>query len=497
MTLLNHNLFSKENFASLAKSLGHGGNNSHKAKAFDSHKPEQSKTERTAPTLEDSRQNKPKISQNKERANSSFESEVQKASAGRSESGKQKVAEEKHTDNSSDLGKSEQLQAKADKLQNILQTVKNVKSQPNEGDDSIISSILTDEELSLLKDLGLGTDEAVFQFLSSQKDGLDLSNPKFLKALNILQSNSNNLIDKLSSLSGISQEELGEMIDSLIITKGEQIVEFAGKAATNALETENEKTGIDLLSLLSGKTLNKSEKKDKRDEFYLIKTDGGNDDGNSQSANISQSFFGFDMPKDKVEKFIADISKNNQIGNLSSKGSKGQQLNSPSIGKEASVFRNVRLDNVIGTTTRLVSQMKSGDTTSARMHLNPRSLGTVFVEIHLTGETADIRFRTESAEAGKALESQIANLKEQLQKEGIKTGNIQYTQDGQDMQQFSQNGNNSREEMESRKDFIGYDEGLNGAGETRQGGFAETLQEGLDDIISDKRNDSIMTGRSL
>lgn len=119
---------------------------------------------------------------------------------------------------------------------------------------------------------------------------------------------------------------------------------------------------------------------------------------------------------------------------------------------------NVRLEEFPSMMSRLVQNAKSEITSQAKLTMNPKSLGTVFVEINLTGTAVSIDIQTANKETAKKLETQIGVLKEKLGNLGIQIDEINVrdaeTKFAQD-QNTGQRGNRSKKEKnESLKKYL-------------------------------------------
>jgi len=101
---------------------------------------------------------------------------------------------------------------------------------------------------------------------------------------------------------------------------------------------------------------------------------------------------------------------------------------------------------------------------TARLVMEPTTLGTVIVELTVKGNAAELKFTTESKETQKLIENQIPVLKEKLIERGITTTNIEYKSKSDDKGQNQQQNNNgsysekhSNEQRQSRRKYLNSD----------------------------------------
>lgn len=455
MTLLNQNLFSRENFATLAKSISQSGNNSQRIS-----------------TTYSGHNSSPRINRSTDRDHykfidvaskkSGFEKEVETAASdnkSKQNSSIKEIAADRTSANQLDINERHITDA-TDRVQVIkkLLSDKGVEDGGQAQDiKGMLAKILSPEEMKLLSDLGFGSKEAIIALLFNSQteiNGKEITNSQ--KALSFISKAKPELAQKLSELSGIPLEQIDSLLGSLVITKQVALKELHALTADPVIDPDKH-SAVDLLSLLSGKnSLTGNQKNKSNASTYLVDVSEIDKSGENDKlfANISHVLLGSEQSKSAIDKIISDFGDNSNGLSLSGKNTPAKYAKTAINLPKTSIIRNITLDNIASTTAKLVTQTNAGDTTTARMHLNPRSLGTVFVEIHLNGEMANIKFRTESADTARVIEAQISQLKEQLQKEGITTSKIEYTQDGHNSLAGDTRQQNSREEMESRKEFI-------------------------------------------
>ncbi len=487
MTLLDSRLFSKSSVGELAKPTNQGGNISHK-NTYDSRYTDSSKKENYSVQRNGRNDFDKEIESHRSNSknSSSRDNDIENRKYSVENTHQEKPL--KSSDGIKESQNNDKLAAAIEKLE------KAASNKDSDGSTDIkLTDILTPEEITKLEKLGFGSLEKIAELLQGKLgDKINLDLPEKVKnkeALSILKSPSDKLLTKLSDISGIDKAELSQMLKSIAIEKNGVLIN--NSSAEMSGENTTSKTIKELLAMsgsINPDQRTKNIKSEKDNPAYLLNLTEKSEDGekNSPFANMLQIGSGDKSIDQALEKFFSKHIDG--INGVASKGSQSTQSNGISAQKadNINVFRDIRLDKVAGTTAKLTAALPSGDSTTARMHLNPRSLGMVFVEIHLTGKTADIKFRTESAEASKALEGKVQQLKDQLQKEGITAGTLEYTQDGQDRLAGDQNRqDSSREEMESRRKYIG--QNSNQTIGQNDSSFGEQLTA---------ENENSMTGRS-
>lgn len=85
------------------------------------------------------------------------------------------------------------------------------------------------------------------------------------------------------------------------------------------------------------------------------------------------------------------------------------------------------------------------------MQLHPASLGTVNVQIAARGGSITAQFTTQNEAVRAAVESQIVELKQQFEEQGIKVDKVEVAvASHQDSQQFSQSGEEAQRDQKSQ-----------------------------------------------
>lgn len=83
------------------------------------------------------------------------------------------------------------------------------------------------------------------------------------------------------------------------------------------------------------------------------------------------------------------------------------------------------LSEISNVTNNLVSKLSENGNYTAILHLKPESLGSVMIEITLKNNMLNLSFKADSAEAARAIESQLANLSDKLSSNGIHTQSVE------------------------------------------------------------------------
>jgi flagellar hook-length control protein FliK len=217
---------------------------------------------------------------------------------------------------------------------------------------------------------------------------------------------------------------------------------------------------------------------------------------NSNVANNAGQQVKNDVPLISSDKFQ---SNNNNQGNNNSQsnaednsGNLANNLYSTAMatGKELDLtnsvgLTSVRIEDIAEKTLQIVKNLQNNTTTTARLLLKPPSLGTVFVEITMKDNVAQLTLRADTKEAVKGLESQLAILKDNLSQQGIKTQSIkievrQVENDLTDHRASSEGSNaRQREKGSNNREFIHSFASLN---ELRDE-TANSCEEGIDQTI--------------
>ncbi|OGU41231.1 MAG: hypothetical protein A2X61_14060 [Ignavibacteria bacterium GWB2_35_12] len=152
--------------------------------------------------------------------------------------------------------------------------------------------------------------------------------------------------------------------------------------------------------------------------------------------------------------------------NLSKTGIAERVYNTPKIaGKEFDFtnsvgLRRVKLEEIADKTLQLAKNIQSNTTQTARLYLNPPSLGTVYVEISMKENLAKIVMKADTREVMKNLENQLITLTEKLNQQGIKTESIkievrQVENDVTDRHAFFEGSNARQKDGKANREFIG------------------------------------------
>ncbi len=122
------------------------------------------------------------------------------------------------------------------------------------------------------------------------------------------------------------------------------------------------------------------------------------------------------------------------------------------------LFNNIRINNFGNTALGFIRSIPQNATGTARLVLNPESLGMVFVEISMKGNVASVNIKAQSQETLKSLEGQIALLKDNLKQSGIETNRIETSlanNDKNDENQYlSGNKNGEKGADKERREFV-------------------------------------------
>lgn len=143
----------------------------------------------------------------------------------------------------------------------------------------------------------------------------------------------------------------------------------------------------------------------------------------------------------------------------------------------------LRINDIPRYINKVVSTMPENGSHQATLNLSSAGLGKVSIEISLNGNMASIKFKADSTDAVKSIESQMSNLKDNLAKNGIKIESVGVEQKNIDLSNSGNGGNNnpqgenSQQNQEKiKRDYLNY---LRSDGEDRLGNIDLSNSESL------------------
>ncbi len=123
----------------------------------------------------------------------------------------------------------------------------------------------------------------------------------------------------------------------------------------------------------------------------------------------------------------------------------------------------LRINDIPRYINKVVSTMPNNGSHQATLNLSPAGLGKVSIEISLNGNMASIKFKADSTDAVKSIESQMSNLKDSLAKNGIKIETVGVEQKNINLSNSGNGGNNnpqgenSQQNQEKiKRDYLNY-----------------------------------------
>jgi trimeric autotransporter adhesin len=170
----------------------------------------------------------------------------------------------------------------------------------------------------------------------------------------------------------------------------------------------------------------------------------------------------------------------------------------------AQIFKDVAPQDI----PRTVMQAFRGFTPMAggvggviQLQLNPEHLGGVMVQVLVKNMSASISIETDSAESQRAVEAQIASLKERLTAQGLKVETVEISTRpqndpaGLDMHQQGQSSQAQRDDRESRQAFVesfrhqhGSGRNTNSGGESKESPTAQDILRRMKSGVSSNAN---------
>ena len=101
--------------------------------------------------------------------------------------------------------------------------------------------------------------------------------------------------------------------------------------------------------------------------------------------------------------------------------------------------------------------MLSADTTKMEMQLNPEHLGKLYLEVVESEGVITAKLQTQSVEVKEALETQIADLKVNLNQAGVKVDSVEVTIASHEFERnLEQDANSQKQQEETRSQMAGH-----------------------------------------
>lgn len=245
------------------------------------------------------------------------------------------------------------------------------------------------------------------------------------------------MLEKLSDLNNNAEENPAKLQNQLLKSFSE---EFSGEKVSRYISSKGD--NAEMMNV-NGDSSNNSQKS----EQLVI----------NKLFNFSQNGESFDRPDQESTNFDTFKFLSQTIMSKSTNGTSEFKIESQSEQlPQFQVIRNVRLADLGKTVFGFMRNIGPESSGTARLTLDPASLGTVFVEIKMKGNTADLIIKAGSQEAIKSIESQIGMLKEKLGQNGIETNKIEISlsEKEAEKQNLAENSGRNSGEKEKR-DFLG------------------------------------------
>ena len=198
--------------------------------------------------------------------------------------------------------------------------------------------------------------------------------------------------------------------------------------------------------------------------------------GNKTTAQISDA--NNNLKKEKLTKSATEkYEKQSEYGstrkNLSTNGNtflnsdtgnfgKGQSFKSADFEQnttENQLIPNIRLEDFDKTTLKMVRNLPEQGIQNAKLILQPKSLGTVFVKISVKDKNVQLDIKTETQEAMKSIENQLPALKEKLAQQGLTADRVDLKYKGTDnnfaeRDNYAQNQSGAKQDKETRQQYL-------------------------------------------
>lgn len=337
--------------------------------------------------------------------------------------------EDTKTGNQKDVDKAEDMMNEA--AGNVYEAVKEV----TEVDESAIEEAMSVLGLNLLDLLDAANVKAVFEEVNKIESADLLINEELSTSLSELMGNVDEILNDLLSDLGMSVEEFSAVLDEM--KNSEQVdaladLGIAEDMTANAEENVEDDTPQIIVSDLRTNKENVEETvkgEESRNTIETSATDSAVKKSDSKdNSNEQMSFAG-----------------NNQQNNFDFTAKVDEAVNLTSYVSEST-------EEIV---SQIVEQIKvniTEETTSMQMQLNPASLGHVGLTIESKAGSITASFVAQNEVVKEAIESQIVELRENIEAQGIKVDAVEVTVAPHEFEQnLEQNQRGDAEEENSKR----------------------------------------------
>ena len=185
------------------------------------------------------------------------------------------------------------------------------------------------------------------------------------------------------------------------------------------------------------------------------KTDSGNEKKNQDSAN---------------EKLGANIIENISSRNLANKVASAYNAaanissgtdSSASVQGNNTAARTILPNEITSRTLTMAKNLNGDGTTSAKLQLQPATLGSINIDISIVNSTVKLVFKADTRETMQMIENQAAGLKESFAKLGLKMESFDVKYESKDNysennsnNQFNRNSNSNGRQQSTKQEYL-------------------------------------------
>lgn len=256
-------------------------------------------------------------------------------------------------------------------------------------------------------------------------------------------------LDQLGEELGLDSEELGALIADMVSEESTGGAENAANVPESGLEGSKDYT---VTVQKNGETVKLSVTVDDQNGDKSVQENvTGPADGSEELAGAQETVVRSGQGKGGQE----EHSGAEQSGNLFQMANQEQTVDAQNMVNETAevpdTYQSTQTQDIMD---QIVDYMKvnlKAETQELEMQLHPASLGTVNVQIVARGGSITAQFTTQNEAVRAAVESQIVELKQQFEEQGIKVDKVEVAvASHQDSQQFSQSGEEAQRDQKSQ-----------------------------------------------
>lgn len=256
-------------------------------------------------------------------------------------------------------------------------------------------------------------------------------------------------LDQLGEELGLDGEELGALIADMASVEGTDETQSVENLPESGLEGSKDYT---VTVQKNGETVKLSVTVDDQNGDKSVQENvTGAADGSEELADTQEMIVKSGQGKGAQE----EHSGAEQSGNLFQMANQERAVDAQNMVNQTAevpdTYQSTQTQEIMD---QIVDYMKvnlKAETQELEMQLHPASLGTVNVQIAARGGSITAQFTTQNEAVRAAVESQIVELKQQFEEQGIKVDKVEVAvASHQDSQQFSQSGEEAQRDQKSQ-----------------------------------------------